>query len=169
MQHMHMHIFSFTSHQLQVNINPVDENAGFPLSWLQKIPELFQDPVISQQTAVTNHTHSMIAPSILEYTFITVTCSEGIAKKLIKYRTEVRGCIFWCLHQHHCPANCRALQLDFQDFPEPNSFFKTFQVLETSQTQFQEAWEPWTEIAQTAACNCWPNAVELGLKSNTSS
>jgi len=36
------------------------------------------------------------------------------------------------------PGLSRTLNLEFQDFPGPNSFSGTFQVLETLQTQFQD-------------------------------
>ena len=38
-----------------------------------------------RHTAVTNHIHSTIAASILEYMFITVTCCKEIAKKLFEH------------------------------------------------------------------------------------
>jgi len=72
----------------------------------KKNPGLFQDPrsIIlgpcckpamfkygdKQQLLTSNHIHSMIAASILEYMFINVTCCEEIAKKLFKH---FYGCI----------------------------------------------------------------------------
>jgi len=41
----------------------------------------------------------------------------------------------------------RTLSFNFQDFPGPNRFSKTFQVLEFSRKKsrtLQEAWEPWS-------------------------
>ena len=42
----------------------------------------------------------MIAASILEYMFITVTCCGEIAKKLFKHRIEVCRCAYFgtCIH-----------------------------------------------------------------------
>jgi len=40
------------------------------------------------------------------------------------------------LHPHHCVANSRTFHLDFQDIPGPDSFSRTFQVLEILLTQF---------------------------------
>jgi len=45
--------------------------------------------------------------------------------------------IFWDMHTHHCQANSTTFQ-DLLHFPGPNSFFRTFQVLEILQTQFQD-------------------------------
>jgi len=40
------------------------------------------------------------------------------------------------LHPHHCLANSRTFHLDSQDIPGPDSFSRTFQVLEILLTQF---------------------------------
>ena len=58
----------------------------------------------------------------------------------------MRTRIFLHLHLHHCvhiiaeqiPRLSRTLHLDFQTIPGPNLFSRTFQVLETLQTQFQD-------------------------------
>ena len=96
-----------------------------------------------------------IVASIVEYVFITVTCCEEIAKKLLEhffcnYR-GVRTHIFWRLRPHrvcrlhHCLANSGTFQdlalrftglsrtnLIFQDFPGPGNFTNTIPGLSRS-------------------------------------
>ena len=71
------------------------------LGTFQDRRSIFQDPVVSQQcsrqTAVTSHIYSMIAASILEFMFITVTCCKETVWKLftIIYRIEVLPSVLW--------------------------------------------------------------------------
>jgi len=65
----------------------------------------------------------MIASSILEYMFITVTCCEEIEKKLLKrFFTIIEACrrayfgICICIIPEQIPGISRTLHLDFQDF-----------------------------------------------------
>ena len=82
--------------------------------------------------------YRMIAASILEYMFISVTCCDEIAKKLCEHFSQ----LFWRLRPHHCvrcPHHClansrtvhvRAVRFPvlsrtkpiFQDFPGPGNF-----------------------------------------------
>jgi len=91
----------------------------------------------------------MIAASILEYMFITVTRCKEKAKKLFEHRIEVCGRayfgIYFCIiasairiTAEQIPGLSTTLHLDFQDFTEPNSISRTFQVLEILQTQLQD-------------------------------
>ena len=94
----------------------------------------------------------MIAASILEYMFITVTCCEEIAKKLFEHGTEVRGrAYFWRLRTHYCRANSRTFQnlalrfpglyttkLIFRDFPSPENFTNKFPGLRRAKLIFQD-------------------------------
>ena len=65
----------------------------------------------------------MIAASILEYMFITVTCCEEIAKKLLLFTDILYGTQV-CGRLHHCLANFRT-KLIFQNFPGPGNFTNT--------------------------------------------
>ena len=81
----------------------------------------------------------MIAASVLEYIFITVTCCKEIAKKLFQHFLQLFTHdvqflrIFWDMHTHHCQANSTTFQdlalprtkLIFQDFPGPGNFTNT--------------------------------------------
>jgi len=86
----------------------------------------------------------MIAASVLEYIFITVTCCKEIAKKLFQHFLQLFThdvqflCIFCGMHTHHCLANSTTFQdlalrfpglprtkLIFQDFPGPGNFTNT--------------------------------------------
>jgi len=108
--------------------------------------------VLVTATAVTNHIHSMIAASILQYMFITETRCEEIATKLFKHflqlftrdvpYTNTSYCkIFWrlCPHHcvyrlHHCPANSTTLQDLALRFP---GLSRTLRLPEILQTQSQ--------------------------------
>jgi len=74
-----------------------------PILLVTKNSRTFQDPgsifprpcrkpaMLKFLTAVSNHIYNMIAASILEYMFITVTCCEKIAKKLFEHFLWNRG------------------------------------------------------------------------------
>jgi len=116
---------------------------------LSRTPEaFFQDCVVNDQSAFTNYIYSMIAASILEYMLINHHCHMLSRNSKETVWTQNRGVcmrIFWCQHPRHCvrhPYHClpnsRTLHLDFLDFPRPNSFSRTFQVVKILQTQSQD-------------------------------
>ena len=78
----------------------------------------------------------MIAASILEYMFISVTCCEEIAKKKLLEH-------FTIIYTHDaCILASASLPSKFPYFPRPrtctpNSFSRTFKVPDISQTQLQ--------------------------------
>jgi len=137
---------AWTEHTLKIVLILLPFNGhlrGLPFSRLQKIPgpqKHFPGPCRNQQclniaaaavTVVTNHIYGMIAPSILENTFITVTCCAEIAKKLFENLLQL------CTHLR---APSTSLHSKFQDFPGPSSFSRTF----------QRAWQPHNKILYSA-------------------
>jgi len=77
----------------------------------------------------------MIAASILEYMFITVTCCEETAKKLFEHSyNNLHTCCSICMS--YCRKKLGSFSVPAACCPAADS--RTFQVLEILQTEFQD-------------------------------
>jgi len=133
---------------------------GFPLSWLQKVPGLFQDfpgprsifPGPRRKPAMFKYSNKQQLRSLGERCKL---CQRGpgrnpssesildIPAAQKTYLMDTSMAIFVCINMSvwNQKLTCTSLPSKFQDFPGPRSFFRTFQVLETYHKKFQDF--PW--------------------------